>query len=140
MKPRATDNFLIHGGGKYPICFRSVLRPKREERASRLRGSTGGTTSREPLVLPQKKNRRSRGEYTLYTTKSTRSEGRGRGAREGSGQARKKAIGKIRRNCASVDTPAPSKLEIARIPMCKAAKAWAHGRIAPSELLSRRPR
>jgi len=77
VKPRATDNFLIHDGGKYPLCFRSALRwylETREERASRLRGSTGGTTSRESFVLSQKKNRRSRGEYTLYTTKSTCSE------------------------------------------------------------------
>lgn len=64
--------------------------------------------------------------------------GRGTGGRRA--EEGKKAIGKIRRNCAPLDTPAPGKLEIARIPMCKAAKALAHGRTAPSELLPGGPR
>lgn len=124
-EPRATVNFLIHDG-KYPLCFRSagILRrclENAKKKPLRLRGSAGGTTSREPLVLSQKKDRRSRGEYTLCTTKSTRARRtRARRTRNGGG---KKTIGKIRRNCAPVDTPAPGKLEIARIPMCKVAKA-----------------
>jgi len=79
---------------------------KHEEKASRLRGSAGGITSREPLVLSQKKDRRSRGEYTLCTTKVL---ARARGLTEGRGGRgrERKAIGKIRRNCAPVDTPAP---------------------------------
>lgn len=112
VEPRATVNFLIHDG-KYPLCFRSALRRWPEN------------AKKKPLdfavppaeLLPgnrscyRKRRIGDRVANTLYVQQKVLARTGGRdgreGGREGVDEEGKKAIGKIRRNCAPVDTPAP---------------------------------
>lgn len=116
LKPRAAVNFLIHEG-KYPVLLsieEKGLRCRCFDNAKKtpLDYSAIGQLELLPenlLVLSQKKDRRSRGEYNLCTTKSIRARASSRRKRGKMGMRKrreKKTIGKIRRNCAPVDTPA----------------------------------
>lgn len=129
---RATVNFLIHDG-KYPLCFRSALRwwlenarkklldfavpPARRNyfpRTTRAIAKEGSAIAWRIHFMYNKKYSRAQEEVRT----GVRWRGRGDGKK-----GDRKNTAKLR----SGRHTSPGKLEIARIPMCKAAKAWARG-------------